>query len=609
MDVKTICPYCGCGCSFYLRVEGSEVVGILHDSKDPISNGKPCIKGVASYQSVYSKCRVREPMIRKNGKLRIVSWDEAYRHIYTKTKGLKPNELAFYASSPASNEDCYLFQKFAREIFKTNNIDSCARLCHAATCYAFYESFGIMAMPSKFDDYLKADCILIIGSNPKSTYPNVFEKILRVQEQGAKLICVRDWKDETSDHADLFVELCDGTELAFLNGILNLLIERKAVDVKDSLIIETVSRYPKERVTKICNVKEGDLEKVADLIAKSKRFVLGYGMSLTQHSYGADNVFGAINLVLAKNGKIISMRGKTNIQGVGDMGCLPKQGDTFISSVFIFPVKALFVMESNPAQSLPDLNYAHKMLKKMFVVQQTTYTNLTTRFANVVLPTCSWAEHSGSFTNAESRVRWFNKAIEPLYNSKPNWLIVKELARYFGKSYNYKNEAEILNEIKKNINGYKKLNINSLLNGKSFFVHRLIKFKRYHPVEFMGVEERTSRKYPLVLTIERTMHHFCTGEATRCSSILSKLEPEPLCFISKEDACKFKIKNKSFIEIESRVGKLKIKARISTRIPRGLLVVPFHFEEALANKLVPLDFGPVAEEPNLKRVAVRVRKV
>ncbi len=602
MLVKSLCPYCGCGCSLYLQVENGRIIKALPDKQDPVSEGKPCIKGLASYQAIYADDRVKRPLIRQGGRLKDVAWDEAYRFIKENISGLRPNEIAFYGSSPGTNEDNYLLQKFARDVFRTNNIDSCARICHAATCYAFYYSFGMSAMPSRIDDFRKADCILITGSNPKATYPVAFDKMLKAKEDGAKLICVRYWRDETSEYADLYVEIVDGTELAFLNCILNNIKVSMPHDVK-----ETVKKYTVDYVAGICKTSKEDIKKVIEMVDRSKRFVLGFGMGLTQHSYGVDNVFGAINLVLAKKGRIISMRGKANIQGVGDMGCLPKEGgNTIISSVFFETAKALYIMESNPAQSLPDINNAHKKLKQMFVVLHTTYPNKTMEFADVVLPSCSWAERDGTYTNAESRIRWMNKAIEPLHESKPNWLIISELAKCLGKRFDYKSAKEILKEIKRTVPGYEIVDFKKLQSWQ--FVNRKPLYKKFKPVDFLGLEEKTSKEYPYVLTTERTTYHFCTGEMSTRSEMLNKIMPNAQCLISIEDAAEHGLKDCDVIKITSKAGAVEIAVKVNDNVPKNLLIVPFHFEKVLVNKLFPLEFG-IVEEANLKRVAVRIEKV
>ncbi|MBM3200438.1 hypothetical protein FJZ53_05865 [Candidatus Woesearchaeota archaeon] len=614
--VRTLCPYCGVGCSFDLVVDDNKVVNISPLKDDPVSEGRPCIKGFNCYQIVHSPDRVKYPMIRKKGKLVRASWDEAYKFISKNVKGLKPRQIAFYAAPPATNEASYLFQKIARDILKTNNIDSCARLCHAATCYALKNTFGITAMDAKLEDLAKADCILIIGTNPKATYPVAFDKVLRAKkENNAKIICARDWEDETCKLADCYVELKPGLEMAFLNSVLNVLVREGKVSVPKE-VKEVLEGYHADKVAKICSTVKNcfftveDIEQVARLIGDSKKFVLMHGMGLTQHAYGAHNVFAALNIVLAKNGKSVPMRGKANIQGVGDMGCGPTgDGETISASIFLDPVKFLYVMHSNPAQSLPDLNKAYKAMKKMFLVLQTTFPNKTMGFANVVLPAASWAEQEGTFTSAESRIRMTGKAIEPLHESKADWVILDELAKALGKDYGYRSSEDILKEIKANLPAYNKINIENLKNKGSEFAYRPVAFRKFNPVKFPGFEDPTSKKYPLVLTTWRWPFHFCTGDMSRHSPTLEKLSPEPLCYVSVEDAKKNSLKNGDKVKITSKVGNVIIKVKVMDEVPQGLLVAPFHFHECLINKLMPLAYGPIVEEPNLKRAAVNMRKV
>jgi len=613
--IRTVCPYCGVGCSFDLIVENGKVVGVSSWKNDPVSEGKLCIKGLTSHQIIYAKDRIKHPMIRKGGKLVKASWDEAYKFIVKTLKGLKPKQIAFYASPPATNEASYLFQKIARDVLKTENVDSCARLCHASTCYALNKAFGITAMDARIEDIAKADCILVAGTNPKATYPVAFDKILKAKQLGAKLICLRDWKDETSKFADHYIELKSGFELPFLNAVLHVLVRNGKVSVPDD-VKEVLEEYPADKVAKTCSTAKNcfftveDIEDVARMIGESKHFVLMHGMGLTQHAYGAHNVFAALNMVIAKNGKNIPMRGKSNIQGVGDMGCKPcKGGETISASIFLEPVKALYVMHSNPAVSLPDLNKAHKAMKKMFLILQATFPNKTMEFANVVLPACSWAEQTGTFTSAESRIRTMDKAMNPLYESKPDWVILSELAKYFGKDYGYKTSEDILKEIKDKLPEYNKISIDNLKNHGSEFAYRPVTFKKFNPVRFLGFGETTSKKYPLILTTWRWPFQFCSGDMSRRSESLNKLSPEPICNVSEEDAKDYGLKDGDKIRITSKVGSVEIKVDAMDEVPQGLLVAPFHFEECLINKLMPLSYGPIVEEPNLKRAAVNIKKV
>jgi len=596
MFVKTICPYCGVGCSIILEIKSNRIVKTHPDKKDPVSKGKPCIKGLTVHETIYND-RIKRPMVRKGKKLVEVSWKEAYNKIFENIRCLDGEDIALYCSSPATNEDAFLFQKLGREVFGTGNIDSCARLCHAATCYAFKETFGISAMPSRLSDIDKGDCFLITGSNPKTTYPVVFNKILEAKKKGAKVICVRQWSDDSVKESDLFVDIANGAHIPFLNSVLHLLVKEKAVKVPEH-IAECVSNYPPKKAAQICKCQPSEIEEVAEAVKESKNFCLFYGMGLTQHSYGVSNVFSALNLVLAKKGKIFPMRGKANIQGVGDMGCVP-DGLTFISSVFLFPAKAFYIVHSDPAKSLPYLDKVHERLKKSFVVLQTTYPCLTMKFADVVLPSCSFAEKEGTFTNAESRIRELNRAVKPLHKSKPDWVIFSEIAERFGFKFSFNSIKDIQKEIKKRVPGYFRGN----------FVKRKIKKEVFHVAEFPGFESIASKEFPFILTTARRPYTFCSNTLSSRSKTLKKFGDKPVCYMNPKDASSMKIKNKSRVRITSCVSSITATAKISKNIPKGLVVVPFHFDKVLVNKLFPLQFDATVEEPNLKRVAVKIKAV
>ncbi len=606
MIKKIICPYCGCGCALYLKIEKGKIISALPVKDDPVSEGKPCIKGLTVHEVIYSKNRIKKPMVRKNGKLREVNWEEAFEFIAKNLEKFDPSDITFYGSSPATNEDAFLFQKVAREIYKTENIDSCARLCHASTCYALKEAFGISAMPhAMLKDIKNADCILITGSNPKSNYPVAFNKILDAKKKGCKIICVKQTEDETTEYADIFVKIYPGSHIIFLNGILNELVLRNNVKVEEK-ISEFLMKYTEKYVCELCRIKKNDFRKVVDEIEKSKNFCLMYGMVLTQHTYGVENVFSAANLVIAKNGKIIPMRGKANIQGVQDMGLVPgKNGNTIIESVFLYPSKAFWILETNPAQSMPDLNKVHKVFRKAFIVLQCSYKNLTMEFSDVVLPSSSFAEVDGTFTSAESRVRYFKNAINPLFDSKPNWVILKEFAKYVGKHYNYTNTLSITKDIIKNVVGYNKINIEKLIKGESQFVERVIRFKKYHVAEFEGFEEPTSKDYPFILSTARRPYQFCTSDMSVSSKKLREIS-HPECFISEENGKEIGLEDGELICLVSRVGKIKANVRLSKKVPKNLIIVPYHYRNILVNKLIPIEFSPVVYEPNLKKAAVRV---
>jgi predicted molibdopterin-dependent oxidoreductase YjgC len=643
VKIKSTCLHCGCGCSLLYEVENGKLIKIYPDKEDPVSEGKPCIKGLTIHEGIYKE-RIKEPMIResKNSALKPVSWKKAIDFIYEKTKDIAPEDVFFNASGKITNEDNYLIQKFGRIVFGTNNIDNCCgRLCHISTVLAIKNTFGTSVNPYYMNEIRDCDCIFLIGTNPRSNYPVAFNRILDAKKKGAKIISVQSVLNITSEFADLAVTISHGTELVLLNGIINRIIKDKCYDKKAEKIegflnlCKTVEKYNTSLVCKICGIRKKTFEEIIGIIEKSKHFGIMHGMGVTQHVNGIENVFSILNLCILKNGKILSLRGEINVQGAGNMGCAPEftpigpiimcnklekvwrcklnygKGKSITEALLINPVKVAFITEMNPAQSLPNLNVVHKNLKKMFLVYINPFFNLTANFADVLLPCATLIEENGTITTGEGRIRLVNKVIEPFGESKPVWKIIKELATKFGYAthfINYHNEKEIFNEITSVIHDYN-VNVNDVYNGKeNIFMDKKIRFLRFNPSEFEGVEEVRSIEYPFILVTVRSQFHFLTGDITSRCETLNKMENEALCKINKKDANEIGVKDGDLVKIESNSGEIRVKVKIDDKIPEKTVVVPYHFKNVLVNKLMSTQFDEKTFTPNYKVVAVKIKK-
>jgi formate dehydrogenase major subunit len=640
MIVKSVCIYCGCGCKLNFSVEKNKIKGVFPDKEDRVSEGKPCLKGL-TINEVVDKGRIVCPMVRKGKKFKKVDWEKAFELIHKKTKKLLPDEIFFAASGKITNEDNFLIQKFARLVFQTNNIDACcSRVCHAATVKGLEEMFGTKTNPWRFDEIFDRDCILIIGSNPASNYPVLFNKLLRAKERGTRILSIQPVLNLTSRYADKTLISYPGTEVVLLNGIMNLLIERGSYE-KDVEKIENfkelfqiLKEFTVERVCEICKVKKEDFLEFTEEIANSKAFGLMHGMGLTQHVNAIENVHSLFNLLLLKDGKLLSSRGEVNVQGAGDMACSPlalpvgsmvnfdkleklwgrkitiERGKNLIESFLISPAKAVFISGFNPAHSLPNLKEVHKNLRKMFLVQLESYFNLTSKFAQVILPTPVLIERRGTITNGEGRVRLVNKVVEPLGEAKPEWQIFKELSGYFGleKFFNYKEEKEIFREIVEIIPSYSSIDPDFVYAGNDAWTDKEIKFKKFVPEKFEGVEDVRSKRFPFILTTFRSPYRFLSDEATSKSKTLKKFDVEK-CFMSKKDAKKLGIKNGDRVRISSIKGSLVTRVEIDESMTEGTIGIHFHSEKLLVNKLFPTEFDEETFTPNYKLLAINVKKV
>ncbi|HCX64552.1 MAG TPA: formate dehydrogenase subunit alpha, partial [Eubacteriaceae bacterium] len=453
--VRTTCSYCGVGCQMDLLVKGNHVVEV-QPAHRAANNGMLCVKGKFAYQFINHPDRLKKPMIRKNGELEEVSWDEAMTYVADKIKAIKEKDgadaIAGFSSARCTNEENYLFQKLFRAVIGTNNVDHCARLCHASTVAGLATTLGSGAMTNSNFECLGSDVILVSGSNTTETHPVIGAHIKQaVEENGAKLIVAEPRKIELANYADLFLQIKPGTNVAFYNGLMHVIIKEGLQDkeyIKERTenyeeLEALMKEYTPEKVAEICGIEASDLEKAARMYAEGDKASIFYSMGVTQHSTGTDGVMSISNLAMLcgnigkESAGVNPLRGQNNVQGACDMGALPgdypgyqkvfdpekqakfekawnaklsgKAGLTVTevtSGLTDGSVKALYVMGENPVVSDPDITHVKEALQKAeFLIVQDIFMTETAEYADVVLPASSFAEKDGTFTNTERRVQ------------------------------------------------------------------------------------------------------------------------------------------------------------------------------------------------------------
>jgi anaerobic selenocysteine-containing dehydrogenase len=612
------------------------IVRVMPDITDPVSEGKPCIKGLTIHE-VVDKGRVLKPMLRKEkgDKLKAASWQDAYRFIYDRLSSPKHGDIFVSPSGKTTNEDCYTLQKFARIVLGTNNVDGCCtRLCHKATLVAMRDCFDARALPGKIDDILGLDCLLIAGSNPASNYPVQFNRIARARKRGMRVISIQTIATPICEYCDINLIIKPGTEVLLFNGLMNGLISRgmRRPELKGfDELAKVASMYPIEEVCLECGLSEEKFREALEAIADAKALGVVHGMGLTQHCNGVANVHALLSLLMLKHGRLLSLRGEVNVQGVGDVGGLPNLGDlldtellgqkwqcelpkargkTVIEAFITAPVKAAIISDFNPAQSLPDLDRVHANMEKMFIVQLGSHFNLTSEFADVVLPTPMLIEHEGTITNGERRVRFVRKVAGPQGEAKSVWLICKELSAFWKKveHFNYPKALDITREIVHVIPDYHEIDVDMLYDGNDQWPSKHIRHERFVPERWQQCGAVASRAYPFVLTTFRSPHRFLTDDVTRHSETLVRFGDKAACHINSGDAKRLGIRDGSRVNVTSATSHLVVPAKLDAAMPRGVVGMQFHFREALVNKLFPCDIDPASGTPNYKIVAVRIEK-
>lgn len=638
MDTISTCLYCGVGCRLKYTVEGGKIKKIEGDSTDPISEGKPCIKGL-TIGEVVEKNRLAFPQIKINNHFQRVSWKQALKYIYQQTKNLAPQEVFFSGSGKIPNEDNFIIEKFARVVFQTNNIDNCcSRLCHQTTIQAMNDCFGTPNL-TRNENLKKIDTLLIIGSNPAANYPVFWRKILEEKsKRKIKVINIQAIYNLTakqlSKETDFNLIITPGAELVVLNGIINYLIQNKKYSSEAektegfARLKSVVKEFVPALTCKIANVSLNNFLQVCQAISLSQKLGIFHGMGLTQHVNGLENIHTLLNLVILKNGYLLTQRGEINVQGAGDMACNPlrkeeefskcwsiplpqEKGKNMIEAFYLSPVKAAFISGFNPAQSLVALDRLRKNLQNMFLIVLDSYMNETSKLAKVLLPTPLLIERKGTITNGERRIRFVNRVIPPFGESLPEWQIYQQLAKFWKKEnfFPYQDEKEIFKEITLVIPDYQKIDAEKIYRGEDAFPNKTAKFKVFYPEKWEGYDDPRSEKYPFLLTTFRSPYSFLTNEATANSSTLKKIEESSSFWINPQDAKKNSLKEGEIIEIESAIAKLKGKVKISFDIPQGIIGSCFHSSKLLINRLFPLEFDEETFTPNFKATAVRINKL
>ncbi len=502
--VKTTCPYCGVGCGISAKVDESErIMEMLDDPENQSSLGMLCVKGRFGYTFVHHEDRITSPLVRRDGVLVPVSWDEALDYVTEQLARYRGDAFATLCSAKATNEDGYIQQKFSRVIMQSNHIDHCTRLCHSPSVEAMLTSLGSGATSNSYIDYEEAGCLVIIGSDANSNHPVAAARMRRaVVERGAKLVVINPRRIEMCDFADLWLRPRPGTDVALLNAMARVVLEEGLADeafVRDRTEgydewRQLIDKYTVEYAEGITGVPADDIASAARMYASPpfSGSCLIWGMGITQHTMGTANAHGLLNLAfvtgqLGKPGNGISpLRGQNNVQGCGDAGCLPDSFPGYqeisesslekfqqawgadlpqekgmvitdvVEAALAGRIKAMYIVGENPLLSEPDLHQAKKAFNNLeFLVVQDIFLHETAQIADVVLPATTFAEKDGTFTNSERRVQRVRKVIEPVGESRPDWEIICEMGRRLSakldlgaeSEFSYANTSEIWAEM------------------------------------------------------------------------------------------------------------------------------------------------------------------
>ncbi len=526
-------------------------------------------------------------------------------------------------------------------------------------------------MTNPIEDIEASDVILVTGSNTTENHPVLSAYVKRaVALKGVKLIVVDPRKIPLTRFAAVWMRQNPGTDVIWINGMMHMIIKEKLYDEKYVLsrtigldaLKNTVEKYTPEYTEEMTGIPKEKLMEAARLYARAPAASILYAMGITQHTSGTDNVKSLANLSMLcgnvgiKGGGVNPLRGQNNVQGACDMGGLPdvytgyqrvndsavrnKMGNAWgttglpekpgltvtemMQEAYEGRLKALYIIGENPMLSDPDLNHAGQALTNLdFLVVQDIFMTETAIMADVVLPSASFAEKEGTFTNTERKVQRVRKAVEPPGDAKTDWEIICDLASRMGYPMDYKDVEAIMGEIGRVTPSYCGINYERLERGGIHWpctgtdhpgtpcLHMdqfTCGLGVFHAVDYKPPAELPDDEYPLYLTTGRILFQYHTGTMTMKSKGLNTLAPECFVEISARDAVDYGIEEGDLLRITSRRGEIKAKARISEKAVKGTLFIPFHYAEAPANMLTIAALDPVAKIPEFKVCAVRMEK-
>lgn len=673
--VTTTCPHCATGCQMDLIVKKGRIVAV-EGAPGPANDAQLCVKGrFGSHDFVHSPDRLKHPLIKRNGKFEQASWDEALDLIASKMTELKkqygPDSLAGFSCSRAPNEDNYVMQKMVRTVFETNNIDNCARVCHSASVAGLAMTLGSGAMTNTIKDITEEpDVMLIVGSNPTEAHPVIGAKIRRARQNGCKLIVVDPRETTLASEADIHLKIRPGTNVAFANGIMNVILSEGLAD-EEFIASRTegfeelkkiITSFTPEMAAEICRIDPQLLREAALLYAKADKAPIIYCLGVTEHSTGTEGVMSMSNIAMltGKIGKpgcgVNPLRGQNNVQGACDMGCLPtdfpgyqKANNPDVVSKFEKAwgvklssskgltstevleaanegkIKGLYIFGEDPIVTDPDTGHVHNALSNIdFLVVQELFMTETAAYADVILPGASYAQKEGTFTNTERRVQRVRKAVELEGEQRLDTDILYDLMSRMGYPSEYKSASEIMDEVSMLTPSFGGICFDRLDQGESLqwpctcsehkgtpILHSC-EFTRglgyFYPAEYLPAAELPDDDFPILLNTGRMLYHYNTRAMTGRSPGINVISNSSYIELNYQDAQKLGIKNNDRVKVSSRRGELETRAHVGRKVNEGESFMTFHFPDGNVNKLTNAALDKFARIPEYKVCAIKIEK-
>jgi ferredoxin-nitrate reductase len=694
----TLCPYCGVGCGLLVAVEGDRVTRVKGDPAHPASLGDVCAKAVHLPPTLCTPDRLLYPQVRprRDRPLERVPWELAARSVAERLRAIVaehgPDAVAFYASGQLTTEEYYVAGKLARGVIGTNNFDTNSRLCMASAAVGYTRAFGADGPPCAYDDLDAADCVFLVGTNTADCHPVTFKRLRRrkLAAPDEVFVIVADprWT-ETADLADLHLALRPGSDVALLNGMLHVLRREGYLDgdfiarhtVEWAAVAGVIEAYPPDRAAALTGLSAEVIVMAARRFGTARAALTLWSMGVNQSHAGTGKTAAILNLHLATRqlgrpgAGPFSLTGQPNAMGGRETGGLAhllpgyrQVADPIArrtveaawglapgslpagpgrSALEIFEgltagdVRAVWILCTNPAASMPDLDAVERALRQadLVIVQDAYHPTETTRFADVLLPAAQWPEKDGVMTSSERRLTYLPRLVDPPGEALPDAEILVRVARELGAkaAFPYERAAEIFDEFaaltagtpcdysgvshaRLRADGPLQWPVPAATHPGTARLYEAGRFPtpdgraRFVAVEHVEPLEPVDARFPLVLTTGRVRDHWHTLTRTGKAPALVRRTPEPVLEVNTRDARALGLQDGDFVEVASRRGKAVAQCRVSDAIRAGTCFLPFHWGRRLgfyksANNLTLSGRDPLSHQPELKACAVRLRRL
>jgi formate dehydrogenase major subunit len=687
--VASVCQYCGVGCQVNYFVKDERII-YVEGRNGPANQNRLCVKGRFGADYIHHGDRITRPLIRLPGApkgvdtgfdltkpqthFREASWEEALEYAADGLRQIRDRQgryaLAGFGSAKGSNEEAYLFQKLIRTGFGSNNVDHCTRLCHASSVMALLECLGSGGVSASFMQAVNADVVVVTGSNPTTNHPVAATFFKQAAKQGTKLIILDPCGIALKKYATHMIQCKPGSDVSFWNAVMHVVIEEQLYNqayidaMTDGFegIKAHVKHYSPEAMSLICEVSPDLIRQVAREYATAEKAMIFWGMGVSQHIHGTNNVRAIISLALmtgqiGREGTgLHPLRGQNNVQGASDAGLIPmmypdykkvsqpdiklvfealweteldnQPGLTVVEimdAIHSGTIHGMYIEGENPAMSDPDLAHARAALAKLkHLVVQDLYITETAMYADVVLPASAWPEKSGTVSNTNRTVQMGRQAVKPPGDARQDWWIIQQIAKRMGLDWNYQHPREVFAEMKQVMTSLDHISWERLerehavtypCSADDLPGHDVVFGDRFPsisgkglfvPADIVAPDEQPDDQYPTILITGRQLEHWHTGSMTRRASVLDDLEPAAIATLNQRELERIGARAGDTIRISTRRGSIELMAREDAGVPAGVIFMPFCYGEAAANHLTNPALDPVGKIPEFKFCAARI---